>query len=42
MSQKEIVKNITVEELLALHENMGVTVKINDGQITGMTFPERS
>ena len=40
MSQKEIAKNITVEELLTLHKSMGVTVEINDGQITGVIIGE--
>ena len=36
----ELCKDVTVGSLLLLHESAGMTVEINDGQITGVNFEE--
>lgn len=36
----ELCKDVTVSSLLMLHESIGMTVEINDGQITGVNFEE--
>ena len=36
----EFNKDVTVGCLITLHDNLGVTVEINDGQIVGVSFEE--
>lgn len=36
----EVSKDITVEELKTLNKTLGMTVEINDGQITAVNFEE--
>ncbi len=33
-------KNVTVGELMSLYETIGMTVEINDGQITDVNYEE--
>ena len=36
----EFSKPVTLEEYLHYNESLGMTVEINDGQITGVSFEE--
>ena len=36
----EFTQDITVDELMVLNKTIGMTVEINDGQITGVNFEE--
>ena len=38
MLKTEFAKPITIAEIEALHENFGMTVEINDGQISSAAF----
>ena len=40
MLKTEFSKDVTVGYLTALHEDTGMTVEINDGQITAINFEE--
>lgn len=37
----EFSTEITLETLIKLNEEFGVTVELNDGQITGVNFPDQ-
>lgn len=37
----EFGTDITLETLIKLNEEFGVTVELNDGQITGVIFPDQ-
>lgn len=34
------MKDVTVANLIMLNETIGMTVEVNDGQITGVNFEE--
>ena len=36
----EFTQDITVDELMVLNKTIGITVEINDGQITAIKFEE--
>lgn len=41
MMKTEFAKPITVEEIIFLHEKYGMTVEINDGEVSNVSFTER-
>lgn len=40
MAKSEYSKDITVGELIDLNEKDGMTVDINDGEVTGVNYEE--
>ena len=41
MAKTELKEEVTIETLIMLNEKFGFTFEVNDGQITGVNFPEQ-